>query len=109
MNSRTINVHRSYLTLSFRPPTPDHRPLTTVLMSAIEINGLTKRFGGFTAVDHVSFDVRDGELFGFLGPNGSGKSTIIRMLCGLVAPTEGSATVIGFDIEKQSDDIRQNI
>jgi ABC-type multidrug transport system ATPase subunit len=78
-------------------------------MSAIVINELTKRFGNFTAVDHVSFDVRAGEIFGFLGPNGSGKSTIIRMLCGLIAPTSGAATVIGFDIEKQSDDIRQNI
>jgi ABC-type multidrug transport system ATPase subunit len=78
-------------------------------MSAIEIHELTKRFGNFTAVDHVSFDVRKGEIFGFLGPNGSGKSTIIRMLCGLIAPTAGSATVIGFDIEKQPDDIRQNI
>jgi ABC-type multidrug transport system ATPase subunit len=78
-------------------------------MSAIEINGLTKKFGNFTAVDNVSFDVRRGEIFGFLGPNGSGKSTIIRMLCGLIAPTAGSATVIGLDIEKQSDEIRQNI
>jgi ABC-type multidrug transport system ATPase subunit len=78
-------------------------------MSAIEIHGLTKKFGNFTAVNDVSFDVREGEIFGFLGPNGSGKSTIIRMLCGLLAPTAGTATVSGFDIEKQSDEIRQNI
>jgi ABC-type multidrug transport system ATPase subunit len=78
-------------------------------MSAIEIHGLTKKFGNFTAVNDVSFDVREGEIFGFLGPNGSGKSTIIRMLCGLLAPTAGMATVAGFDIEKQSDEIRQNI
>jgi ABC-type multidrug transport system ATPase subunit len=78
-------------------------------MSAIEIHGLTKKFGNFTAVNDVSFDVREGEIFGFLGPNGSGKSTIIRMLCGLLAPTVGTATVAGFDIEKQSDEIRQNI
>src|SRR5687767_13264207 len=78
-------------------------------MSAIEIHGLTKKFGNFTAVENVTFDVRDGEIFGFLGPNGSGKSTLIRMLCGLVAPTAGGATVIGFHIEKQSDEIRQNI
>ncbi len=78
-------------------------------MRAIDINGLTKKFGNFTAVENVSFDVRSGEIFGFLGPNGSGKSTIIRMLCGLIAPTAGGATVAGFDIEKQSDEIRQNI
>jgi ABC-type multidrug transport system ATPase subunit len=78
-------------------------------MSAIEIHGLTKKFGNFTAVNDVSFAVTEGEIFGFLGPNGSGKSTIIRMLCGLLAPTSGSATVSGFDIEKQSDEIRQNI
>jgi ABC-type multidrug transport system ATPase subunit len=78
-------------------------------MSAIEIHGLTKKFGNFTAVENVTFDVRDGEIFGFLGPNGSGKSTIIRMLCGLIAPTAGGATVTGFHIEKQSDEIRQNI
>lgn len=78
-------------------------------MSAIEIHGLTKKFGNFTAVENVTFDVRDGEIFGFLGPNGSGKSTIIRMLCGLIAPTAGGATVADFDIEKQTDEIRQNI
>src|ERR1044072_5588791 len=78
-------------------------------MNVIEINNLTKKFGNFTAVDGVSFAVFKGEIFGFLGPNGSGKSTIIRMLCGLIAPTAGAATVLGFDIEKQSDEIRQNI
>ena len=78
-------------------------------MDAIEINGLTRRFGDFTAVDNVSFNVHRGEIFGFLGPNGSGKSTIIRMLCGLLAPSAGGARVAGFDIEKQSDEIRQNI
>jgi ABC-type multidrug transport system ATPase subunit len=78
-------------------------------MEAIELNGLTRRFGDFTAVDNVSFTVHRGEIFGFLGPNGSGKSTIIRMLCGLLAPSEGGARVVGFDIEKQSDEIRQNI
>jgi len=78
-------------------------------MDAIEINGLTKKFGNFTAVDGVSFSVESGEIFGFLGPNGSGKSTIIRMLCGLIAPTAGSARVSGFDILKQIDEIRQSI
>ncbi len=78
-------------------------------MDAIEINGLTRRFGNFTAVNDVSFTVHRGEIFGFLGPNGSGKSTIIRMLCGLLAPSAGGARVVGFDIEKQTDEIRQNI
>ncbi|MFP5263158.1 MAG: ABC transporter ATP-binding protein [Blastocatellia bacterium] len=76
---------------------------------AIEINGLTKRFGDFTAVNGVSFSVENGEIFGFLGPNGSGKSTIIRMLCGLITPTAGTASVAGFDVLKQTDDIRRNI
>jgi len=79
------------------------------MTAAIEINDLTKRFGNFTAVDSVSFSVEEGEIFGFLGPNGSGKSTLIRMLCGLIQPSAGSARVAGFDIEKQIDDIRQNI
>ena len=78
-------------------------------MNVIEINGLTKRFGEFTAVKEVSLAVARGEIFGFLGPNGSGKSTIIRMLCGLITPTSGGACVLGFDIERQTDDIRQNI
>src|SRR5258705_6906223 len=76
---------------------------------AIEINGLTKRFGEVTAVDGVSLSVRSGEIFGFLGPNGSGKSTLIRMLCGLIAPTAGNARVAGFDILTETDDIRQTI
>jgi ABC-type multidrug transport system ATPase subunit len=79
------------------------------MSAAIEINGLTKRFGDFTAVSDVSLSVESGEIFGFLGPNGSGKSTIIRMLCGLITPSEGSARVAGFDILKQTDEIRQNI
>ncbi len=77
--------------------------------AAIEIHGLTKRFGNFTAVNDVSFAVERGEIFGFLGPNGSGKSTIIRMLCGLITPSGGTATVAGFDILKQTDQIRQSI
>jgi ABC-type multidrug transport system ATPase subunit len=77
--------------------------------AAIEINGLTKKFGDFTAVNGVSFSVESGEIFGFLGPNGSGKSTLIRMLCGLMTPTAGTARLAGFDILKQIDDIRKNI
>ena len=79
------------------------------MTTAIEINGLTKKFGAFTAVDNVSLSVEGGEIFGFLGPNGSGKSTIIRMLCGLIAPTAGTARVAGFDIQKQAEEIRRNI
>jgi ABC-type multidrug transport system ATPase subunit len=79
------------------------------MTAAIEINGLTKKFGDVTAVDGVSLSVRNGEIFGFLGPNGSGKSTLIRMLCGLIVPSAGSARVGGFDILSETDDIRQTI
>jgi len=68
---------------------------------AVRAEGLTRRFDSFTAVDNVSFEVRRGEIFGFLGPNGSGKTTTIRMLCGLLDPSEGAATVAGFDIGRQ--------
>ncbi len=76
---------------------------------AVRIDSLTKRFGDFVAVDNVSIDVAPGEIFGFLGPNGAGKSTTIRILCGLLAPTSGSATVAGFDVATQSEEIRKNI
>jgi ABC-type multidrug transport system ATPase subunit len=72
----------------------------------IECRNLTRRFGHFTAVDHVSFSVSRGSIFGFLGPNGSGKSTVIRMLCGILEPTEGSATIAGHDVEKETDEIK---
>lgn len=78
-------------------------------MNAIEVSDLTKRFGKFTAVDRISFTVREGEVFGFLGANGAGKSTTIRMLCGLLESTSGSATVGGFDINSQTDLLKQNI
>jgi ABC-2 type transport system ATP-binding protein len=77
--------------------------------NSIEVRNLTKRFARFTAVDDVSFDVHAGEIFGFLGPNGAGKSTVIRMLCGLLDPTSGSATVAGYDIARQPDDVKRNI
>lgn len=70
---------------------------------------LTKRFGDFYAVDHISFDVQQGEIFGFLGANGAGKTTAMRMLCGLSFPTSGQATVAGFDVYKQQDRIKENI
>ncbi|MDB6059425.1 MAG: transporter, binding protein [Verrucomicrobiales bacterium] len=72
----------------------------------IECDGLTKRFGHFTAVDHVSFKIAKGSIFGFLGPNGSGKSTVIRMLCGLLQPTEGAAKIAGFDVSRQTEEIK---
>ncbi len=76
---------------------------------AIELNHLTKKFGDFTAVDDLSLNVEEGEIFGFLGPNGAGKSTTIRMLCTLAQPTSGSATVAGYDLIKESDQVRQKI
>ncbi len=76
---------------------------------AIAVEGLTKVFGRFTAVDAVSFDVAAGEIFGLLGPNGAGKSTTIRMLCGLLASTAGTARVAGFDINRDPDRVRQQI
>jgi len=75
----------------------------------ISTNNLTKKFGTFTAVDSISFEVEKGEIFGFLGANGAGKTTAMRMLCGLSKPTSGSGTVAGFDIAKQSENVKKNI
>jgi len=75
----------------------------------IEAENLTKRFGHLTAVDHVSFKIEKGSIFGFLGPNGSGKSTVIRMLCGLLEPTEGQARIAGLDVVRQLDEIKSLI
>jgi ABC-2 type transport system ATP-binding protein len=77
--------------------------------SVVEVDGLTKKFGKFTAVDHVAFSIRGGEVFGFLGPNGAGKSTTIRMLCGLLEPTEGRALVGGLDVERDPEGVRAGI
>ena len=76
---------------------------------AIEVVGLTKKFGDFTAVNNISFEVPRGEIFGFLGPNGAGKTTTIRMLLGLLTPTAGSAKVIGYDVVKESEALRKRI
>jgi ABC-2 type transport system ATP-binding protein len=76
---------------------------------AIEAEALTRRFGKFTAVDAVTFHVERGEVFGFLGANGAGKTTAIRMLIGLLAPTSGSATVAGYDVATQAEQVRRRI
>jgi ABC-2 type transport system ATP-binding protein len=76
---------------------------------AVQLKNLVKRFGDFTAVDNVTLDVARGEIFGFLGPNGAGKSTAIRVLCGLLLPTSGSAMVGGFDVATDSERVKQNI
>ena len=78
-------------------------------MKVIETKNLTKKFGNFTAVDGISFDVEKGEIFGFLGANGAGKTTAMRMLCGLIHPSSGDGKVAGFDIRKESEMIKKNI
>ncbi len=78
-------------------------------MSAISVHGLTRRFGDFVAVDGLDFDVREGEIFGFLGSNGAGKSTTIRMLCGLLKPTAGTATVGGIDVGRDPEGVKRRI
>ena len=75
----------------------------------VEVHGLVKSFGTVQAVQDVSFDIRRGEIFGILGPNGSGKTTTIRMLCGLMAPTAGTATVAGYDIATQPEQVKAHI
>ncbi|MDF0707440.1 ABC transporter ATP-binding protein [Muricauda sp. 334s03] len=75
----------------------------------ISVSGLTKKFGDFTAVNGITFDVYKGEIFGFLGANGAGKTTAMRMLCGLLSPTSGDATVAGFDLYKQTEKIKTKI
>jgi ABC-2 type transport system ATP-binding protein len=77
--------------------------------NVIESQLLTKRFGTFTAVNGISLEVKKGEIFGFLGANGAGKTTAMRLLCGLSKPTSGSATIAGFDIYKQTEDIKRKI
>lgn len=75
----------------------------------IEVHDLTKKFGKFTAVDHITFEVGRGEIFGFLGANGAGKTTAMRMLCGLSFPTSGHGTVAGYDIVRQSEEVKRHI
>jgi ABC-2 type transport system ATP-binding protein len=78
-------------------------------MSAIELDQLTRRFGSFTAVDHLTMRVEEGEVFGFLGANGAGKSTVIRMLCGLLTPTEGTGRVLGIDVARDPEGVKRRI
>ena len=77
--------------------------------NAIEVRNLTRRFGDFVAVNDISFDVRAGEIFGFLGSNGAGKSTTIRMLCGLLRPTSGTAIVGGIDVTRDPEGVKRRI
>lgn len=83
--------------------------MNNVSDNTVEVESLEKKFGSFTAVDHISFQVGRGEIFGFLGPNGAGKSTTIRMLCGILTPTAGTGHVSGYDIYRQQELIKQNI
>ena len=77
--------------------------------SAILVRDLTRRFGAFTAVDRINFEVERGEIFGFLGANGAGKSTAIRMMCGLLKPTSGTAVVDGVDVSRDPEDVKRRI
>lgn len=77
--------------------------------NVIQVSQLTKKFGNFTAVDHISFEVKEGEIFGFLGANGAGKTTAMKMLCGISKPTAGNGTVAGYDIVKENEKIKRNI
>lgn len=77
--------------------------------AVISVQNLTRRFGDFVAVDHINFEVQTGEIVGYLGPNGSGKTTTIRMLLGLLAPSEGQATVLGYDVFTQSEEVRSRV
>lgn len=99
----TATLTRPEMPAPFRP---EHAPQPE---AAIEVRDLVKTFGGFTAVDHLGFSVPHGEIFGFLGPNGAGKSTTIKMLCTLLRPTSGTATVNGFDVARQPNEVRASI
>ena len=78
-------------------------------MKVITVENLTKKFGSFTAVDNISFEVSKGEIFGFLGANGAGKTTAMRMLCGLLKPTSGKGIVAGYDIRSESENVKASI
>jgi ABC-2 type transport system ATP-binding protein len=84
-------------------------PVIGQMADVIKVDNLVKRFGSFTAVDHISFRVKKGEIFGFLGANGAGKTTAMRMLCGLSKPTSGNGYVAGYDIEKEPEMVKKSI
>jgi len=92
---------------SLMPEAP--APVVASEVPALKVMGLTKRFGKFVAVDDVNFEVKRGEVIGYLGPNGSGKTTTIRMLCGLLVPTTGTAEVMGYDVVRQPELVKRNI
>ena len=77
--------------------------------SVIHTEGLTRKFGDFVAVNAITFDVKEGEIFGFLGANGAGKTTAMRILCGLLEPTSGKASVAGYDVYRQNEEIKKQI
>jgi len=77
--------------------------------NSVEVRNLSRRFGDFVAVDRISFDIPKGEIFGLLGPNGAGKTTTIRMLCGILTPSSGEARVVGFDVARQPEQVKQRI
>ena len=91
------------------PPSLEREDSHQTIEPVIEVEQLTKSFGEFTAVDHISFSVKRGEIFGFLGANGAGKTTAMRMLCGLSKPTSGKGKVAGFDVFRQSEQVKKNI
>jgi len=99
-------IDRRPLTMDIQTSSTVHRPSSNI---AVSVSGLTKSFGDFTAVNNISFRVKEGEIFGFLGPNGSGKTTTIRMLCGLLPPTSGTGMVAGRDILTQQSAIKPEI
>ena len=91
------------------PPSLQRKAVDKHTPPIIQVDNLVKRFGSFTAVDHISFSVQRGEIFGFLGANGAGKTTAMRILCGLSLPSEGKAEVMGFDVRTQSEEIKKRI
>lgn len=104
-----------FVSMMSQKNTPDNHPQIfhtagqVLSGNAVQVEGLTRVFGSFTAVDSLSFEVPKGEIFGFLGPNGAGKSTTIRMLCGLLTPSSGTGNVAGYDIKSQTEQIKQHI
>ena len=106
---RDRRTHRTHSGRRIPLPAGGWRQLGATIVIAVYLKDAVKRFGDFTAVDHISLEVNRGEIFGFLGPNGAGKSTTIRMLCGLLTPTSGEGRVNGLDIRTQSEEIKAQL